>query len=36
VPERFDPATGVIKCKVKKVYRIQIRFPGSEIRHGNS
>jgi adenylate kinase len=35
VPERLDPATGIIKCRVKKVYRIQIRFPGSEIRHGN-
>jgi adenylate kinase len=34
VPERFDPATGEIKCRVKKVYRIQIRFPGSEIRRG--
>jgi adenylate kinase len=35
VPERLDPATGLIKCRVKKVYRIQVRFPGSEIRHGN-
>jgi adenylate kinase len=35
VPERFDLATGVIKCRVKKVHRIQIRFRGSEIRHGN-
>ena len=35
VPERLDPATGLITCRVKKVYRIQIRFPGSEIRHGN-
>jgi adenylate kinase len=34
VPERFDPATGVIHCRVKKVYRIQIRFQGSEIRRG--
>ncbi|HWA10383.1 MAG TPA: nucleoside monophosphate kinase [Opitutaceae bacterium] len=34
VPERFDPATGLIKCRVKKVYRIQIRFQGSEIRRG--
>ena len=32
VPERFDPATGQISCRVKKVYRIQVRFPGSEIR----
>ena len=34
VPERMDPATGLIKCRVKKVYRIQIRFHGSEIRLG--
>jgi adenylate kinase len=34
VPERFDLETGLIKCRIKKVYRIQIRFHGSEIRHG--
>jgi len=34
VPERVDLATGQIKCRVKKVYRIQIRFHGSEIRRG--
>lgn len=34
VPERFDVATGAIACSTKKVYRIQIRFPGSEIRRG--
>ena len=34
VPERMDPVTGQITCRVKKVYRIQVRFPGSEIRHG--
>ncbi|MSU51805.1 MAG: nucleoside monophosphate kinase [Opitutaceae bacterium] len=34
VPERLDPDTGLIKCRVKKVYRIQIRFQGSEIRRG--
>ena len=34
VPEKFDLATGEIKCRVKKVYRIQIRFQGSEIRRG--
>lgn len=34
VPERFDLATGTIECRVKKVYRIQIRFQGSEIRRG--
>jgi adenylate kinase len=34
VPEKFDLATGCIKCRVKKVFRIQIRFQGSEIRRG--
>ena len=34
VPESVDLTTGVIKCRVKKVYRIQIRFQGSEIRRG--
>ncbi|MBL9209943.1 MAG: nucleoside monophosphate kinase [Opitutaceae bacterium] len=34
VPEKFDLTTGVIKCRTKKVYRIQIRFHGSEIRRG--
>ena len=34
VPERFDVQTGLITCAVKKVYRIQIRFHGSEIRWG--
>jgi adenylate kinase len=34
IPEKFDPATGVITCRQKKVYRIQIRFHGSEIRRG--
>jgi len=34
IPERFDAATGLISCRSKKVYRIQIRFPGSEIRRG--
>jgi adenylate kinase len=34
VPERFDVATGAIHCSTKKVYRIQIRFQGSEIRRG--
>lgn len=34
VPERFDLATGKIECRIKKVYRIQIRFQGSEIRRG--
>jgi adenylate kinase len=34
VPERFDLATGAISCSIKKVYRIRIRFQGSEIRRG--
>lgn len=34
VPEHFDLATGTISCSSKKVYRIQIRFQGSEIRWG--
>jgi adenylate kinase len=34
VPVRFDVTTGAIECRVKKVYRIQIRFQGSEIRRG--
>ncbi|HEX2101475.1 MAG TPA: nucleoside monophosphate kinase, partial [Candidatus Synoicihabitans sp.] len=35
VPEKVDLATGAISCRVKKVFRIQIRFQGSEIRRGN-
>ncbi|MBL9200686.1 MAG: nucleoside monophosphate kinase [Opitutaceae bacterium] len=34
VPEKFDVRTGQITCRMKKVFRIQIRFPGSEIRRG--
>jgi adenylate kinase len=34
IPEKFDLATGAIKCRTKKVFRIQIRFQGSEIRRG--
>jgi adenylate kinase len=34
VPECVDLATGAIKCRIKKVFRIQIRFVGSEIRRG--
>jgi adenylate kinase len=34
VPDKFDLKTGAITCRVKKVYRIQIRFQGSEIRRG--
>jgi adenylate kinase len=34
VPERVDLATGIVQSRMKKVYRIQIRFTGSEIRRG--
>jgi adenylate kinase len=34
VPESVDLTTGAIKCRMKKVYRIQVRFHGSEIRRG--
>ncbi|HTT56476.1 MAG TPA: nucleoside monophosphate kinase [Opitutaceae bacterium] len=34
VPEKVDPATGRIAGRLKKIYRIQVRFPGSEIRRG--
>jgi len=34
VAERIDLNTGAIHFRVKKVYRIQIRFEGSEIRRG--
>jgi adenylate kinase len=34
VPERVDLKTGEIHSRTKKVFRIQIRFEGSEIRRG--
>jgi adenylate kinase len=34
IPEQVDLTTGAIKCRTKKVFRIQIRFQGSEIRRG--
>ncbi|MBI5691923.1 MAG: nucleoside monophosphate kinase [Verrucomicrobia bacterium] len=34
VPEKVDLATGEIRCRMKKVFRIIIRFQGSEIRRG--
>ena len=34
VPEKVDLSTGLIQCRVKKVFRLQIRFQGSEIRRG--
>ncbi len=32
IPEHVDLATGAVRCRLKKVFRIQIRFTGSEIR----
>ena len=34
IPDHFDLATGAISCRSKRVYRISIRFKGSEIRRG--
>ncbi|MCF7687439.1 MAG: nucleoside monophosphate kinase [Cephaloticoccus sp.] len=34
VPEKVNLETGKISCRTKKVFRIQIRFQGSEIRRG--
>ena len=34
IPERFDPATGLIETRKKRVYRIMILFTGSTIRRG--
>ncbi len=34
VPERVDLKTGAIESRMKKVYRMRIRFQGSEIRRG--
>ncbi|MBL8867448.1 MAG: nucleoside monophosphate kinase [Planctomycetia bacterium] len=35
IPERIDPETWVIQCRTKKVYRIEVRYPPSEIRRGH-
>jgi adenylate kinase len=35
VPERVNLSTGEIACRTKKVYRIEIRFPPSDIRRGH-
>lgn len=35
VPNKFDLTTGEITCRVKKVFRVTLRFKGSEIRRGN-
>ena len=34
VPDHIDPKTGQVTCRTKKVFRIEIRFQGSEIRRG--
>ena len=34
IPDRFDLPTGEIHCRVKKVFRFNIRFKGSQIRRG--
>jgi adenylate kinase len=34
IPDRIELATGQVTCRTKKVFRIEIRFPGSEIRRG--
>jgi adenylate kinase len=34
IPEQIDLTTGKITCRTKKVFRIEIRFQGSEIRRG--
>lgn len=34
IPDRIDLQTGVITCRIKKVFRIAISFQGSEIRRG--
>lgn len=35
VPESIDPKTFQVQMRVKKVYRVSIRFQGSEIRRGS-
>lgn len=34
IPSHFDLSTGQITCREKKVYRLIVRFKGSEIRRG--
>ena len=34
VPDSIDPKTFKIKCVTKKIVRVRVRFPGSEIRRG--
>ncbi len=35
IPQRIDPKTFKIETVINKVYRVQVRFPGSEIRRGS-
>lgn len=35
VPETFDLNSGKVRCRTKKVFRLSIRFIGSEIRRGH-
>lgn len=35
VPERVNLATGELTCRTKRVYRIEIQFPSSDIRRGH-
>lgn len=35
VPERINPETWEITCRTKKVYRIEVRYPPSDIRQGH-
>ncbi|HJZ59026.1 MAG TPA: nucleoside monophosphate kinase [Gemmataceae bacterium] len=35
VPERINPETWEITCRSKKVYRIEVRYPPSDIRRGH-
>ena len=35
VPERVDPATWAIVCRTKKVFRVEVRYPPSDIRRGH-
>jgi len=34
IPDQIDLTTGKLTCRTKKVFRIEIRFQGSEIRRG--
>jgi len=35
IPDQFDPATGAISCRTKRVLRIGVFYQGSEIRRGS-